>query len=324
MTRRLWALLLVVLVSTAGATAVLIANRPRAERAPRPQGPGAGRDLTLLVVRTPSSPFAAVIGSTGGPRGALVVPAQTSATVPGQGESTVGEALGLAPRQAATTVANLLGVWIEHQAVIGGASLASLVDRAGGLDVGGDRLGGAEVMRLLKRAGEGRTIAFALALQALLDADVGWQAEDLTESDDPDASASLLRSASGARVTTLSVAEVASGIFRAEPEATRRAVTEAFGGPDREVVPVIVLNGSGVPGVGEKIAERVVPGGFTVVVSENASTFDHEETLVVVGSGDDVVLAERVRDLLGVGSVNVSVPSGLAPVTIVVGKDFAG
>jgi hypothetical protein len=29
-----------------------------------------------------------------------------------------------------------------------------------------------------------------------------------------------------------------------------------------------------------------------------------------------------VRDLLGVGSVNVSVSSGLAPVTIVVGKDL--
>jgi hypothetical protein len=31
-----------------------------------------------------------------------------------------------------------------------------------------------------------------------------------------------------------------------------------------------------------------------------------------------------VRDLLGTGSVNVSVASGIAPVTIVVGKDFAG
>ena len=85
-----------------------------------------------------------------------------------------------------------------------------------------------------------------------------------------------------------------------------------------------MLNGSGVPGVGELVAERIVPGGFRVVVSENAATFDHDETLVVVGSADDVGLGERVRDLLGYGSVNVSVSSGIAPVTIVVGKDFTG
>jgi hypothetical protein len=74
--------------------------------------------------------------------------------------------------------------------------------------------------------------------------------------------------------------------------------------------------------VGEEVADKIVPGGFTVVVSENAQSFDHDETLVVVGSSSDVALGERVRDLLGVGSVNVSVSSGLAPVTIVVGKDL--
>jgi hypothetical protein len=89
-------------------------------------------------------------------------------------------------------------------------------------------------------------------------------------------------------------------------------------------VGVIVLNGSGVPGVGELVAERLIPEGFRVVVSENAANFDHRETLVVVGSADDVALGERVRDLLGTGSVNVSVASGIAPVTVVVGKDFQG
>jgi hypothetical protein len=103
-----------------------------------------------------------------------------------------------------------------------------------------------------------------------------------------------------------------------------RALVDAFAGPDGEAVGVIVLNGNGVPGIGERVAEKVLPGGFRVVVSENASNFDHDETLVVVGSPDDVALAERVRDLLGVGSVSVSVGSGIAPVTVVVGKDFAG
>jgi hypothetical protein len=63
-----------------------------------------------------------------------------------------------------------------------------------------------------------------------------------------------------------------------------------------------VLNGNAVPGTGEAVAERIIPGGFRVAVSQNASDFDHAETLIVVGSPDDVALAERVRDLLGVGT----------------------
>lgn len=44
----------------------------------------------------------------------------------------------------------------------------------------------------------------------------------------------------------------------------------------------------------------------------------------MVGSPDEVGLAERVRDLLGMGSVSVSIGSGIAPVTVVIGKDFTG
>jgi hypothetical protein len=62
------------------------------------------------------------------------------------------------------------------------------------------------------------------------------------------------------------------------------ALVEAFGGPATEAVPVIVLNGNGVPGTGEAVAERIIPGGFRVAVSQNASDFDHAETLIVVGA----------------------------------------
>ena len=106
-------------------------------------------------------------------------------------------------------------------------------------------------------------------------------------------------------MATLEAAEVASGVFRATPEQVTDALVAAFGGPAEEAVPVIVLNGNGVPGIGEAVAEKLLPGGFRVAVSQNASDFDHPETLIVVGSPDDVALAERVRDLLGVGSVSV-------------------
>jgi hypothetical protein len=323
MTRRAGVVVLVLVLLAASATAALILTRDE-ERTPVPVVQEHADGLALLIVRAPGGPFAAVVGSTGGEDGAVVVPTEVQVTIPGQGEGTLREALQLPPRQAATTVANLLGVWVDHSAVLGPERLSAVIDRAGGITVGDEVLDGAGVLGMLEEAGEGGTAAFALVMQGLLEADAEWQPPDLAKADSPSSVLEILGSAAGATVATVPSVEAATDIFQAEPEAVRATLVEAFGGPDREVVSVIVLNGSGVPGVGELVAERIVPGGFRVVVSENASSFDHEETLVVVGSADDVALGERVRDLLGVGSVNVSVASGIAPVTIVVGKDFPG
>jgi hypothetical protein len=161
-------------------------------------------------------------------------------------------------------------------------------------------------------------------MEALLSADEAWSPSDLADTDDPDAVIRVLEDASGAEVVTLETEEVASGMLRTTPQQVSDALVEAFGGPAVQAVPVIVLNGNGVPGIGEAVAERLLPGGFRVAVSENAADFHHPETLIVVGSPDDVELAERVRDLLGEGSVSVSVGSGIAPVTVVIGKDFTG
>jgi LytR cell envelope-related transcriptional attenuator len=143
---------------------------------------------------------------------------------------------------------------------------------------------------------------------------VAWSPADLADSDHPGAVIRTLGAASGAE-------EVASGGPRATPDQVSGALVAAFGGPAEEAVPVIVLNGDGVPGIGEAVAERILPGGFRVAVSQNASEFDHPKTLIVIGSPDDVGLAERVRDLLRVGSVSVSVGSGVAPVD---GRDREG
>jgi hypothetical protein len=322
--RRPLILLLVAAVLVAGATtgAFVLANDR--EPVPVPEDEDTGDGLALLVVRTRGGPFAAVVGSTGDADGALVVPTETRVTIPGQGEATLRETLGLEPRQAATTVANLLGVWVDHHAALDRAGLADIVDRAGGIAVGDDVLGGDEAVALLEDAGEGATSAFTVVLGGLLEADAPWTPPDVAAADSPSSVLAILEAAAGARAGALVVTEAASDVFVAEPEAIRDALVDVFGGPDRDAVGVIVLNGSGVPGIGEQVAERIVPGGFRVVVSENASSFDHEKTLVVVGSADDVDLGERVRDLLETGSVNVSVSSGIAPVTVVVGRDFTG
>jgi hypothetical protein len=315
------AALIVVAVVGAGVTFFLVRDRGETTVA---REPGVGGGLTLLIVQTDTGAFGAVVGATGGPHGALALPSEIQVTIPGQGEGTLQEALELPPRQAATTVANVLGVWVNHYAVIGPERLRDVVDRSGGITVGAERQTGAQVLSALGDTGPSGTAALTLALTGLLSGEVEWEPSDFVDSDDVSTVIETLDATRGATVTSVPAVEAATDIFQVEPDAVRASLVEAFGGPDRDTVRVIVLNGSGVPGVGELVAERIVPGGFRIVVSENASSFDHDETLVVVGSPEDVALGERVRDLLGTGTVNVSISSGLAPVTVLVGKDFTG
>jgi LytR cell envelope-related transcriptional attenuator len=206
-------------------------------------------------------------------------------------------------------------VWIEDHATIEADRLAAIAD-----EVGGSRSAGS----WSTAAAAGDVVGLQIVMEALLSADVTWSPAGLADADHPGAVIRMLGAASGAEVIRLEAEEVASGVLRATPDQVSGALVEAFGGPSEEAVPVILLNGNGVPGIGEAVAERLLPGGFHVAVSQNASDCDHPETLIVVGSPDDVGLAERVRDLLGVGSVSVSVGSGIAPVTVVIGKDFTG
>jgi len=323
LTRRLSVLVFVAVLATAATSAILIAReRARTEPEVTPPSPSG---LALLVVSTDGGSLPVVVGSTGfGTSGALVVPTAAQLVIPGQGESSVREALELPSRQAATAVGNMLGVWIEEGATIEADRLGAMADEVGGVRIGGDLVGGRGVAGMFEASADGDVVGLQIVMEALLSADVAWSPSDLADADDPDAMARVLEDASGAQVVTLDAEEVASGMLWATPEQVSGALVEAFGGPAEEAVPVIVLNGNGVPGIGEAVAERLLPGGFRVAVSQNASDFDHLETLIVVGSPDDVALAERVRDLLGVGSVSVSVGSGIAPVTVVIGKDFTG
>jgi hypothetical protein len=302
--------------------AVLVVRIARSEP-PAPQAASGPARLALLVVRTDTAPLVAVVGSGGGPApAAIVLPARISLTIPGQGDGTVGEAATLPGSQAATAASNLLGMWIPHHVTLDAAGLRSVVDRAGGIEVGGTTLSGTDAVASLASSGVASEAVWETTLEALLRV-ASWEPADVPESDRPTAAAELLNAARGAAVEVLPTEEVPGGLLRTDPETIRAVVTAAFGVEDRQVLPAIVLNGSGEPGIGEHAAERLIPGGFRVVVSENASSFDHDTTLVVVPSEEHLPLGERVRDLLGVGEVQVAGPaSGLADVTIVVGKDF--
>lgn len=322
MTRRQTIVLLMAVLVTAGAGALLVA-RERARSEPKPTDQA--DELALVTVRTGDALLPAVVGSTGfGATGALVIPPSAIVVVPGQGESTVEDALELEPRSAATAISNLLGVWIDDTATLKASRVAEVADETSGLEIGGHATGGAEVSTMLGEPDPGGVASLQIVLKALATAGASWDASDLADAHDGGHVADALSAVSESNVVTLDTDEVASGVFRSSAEQVSRGLVDAFGGPAAEATPVIVLNGNGVPGVGEGVAERLIPGGFRVALSQNAAEFDHPETLIVVGSPDDVGLAERVRDLLGVGSISVSVGSGIAPVTVVVGEDFSG
>ena len=90
-------------------------------------------------------------------------------------------------------------------------------------------------------------------------------------------------------------------------------------------VRVQILNGNGVPGIGREVAERLIGAGFRVVLTGNASRLNYERTLLITydDTEADRAIAERARELLGVGEFQVSVQEqGIVDLTIVVGRDF--
>jgi polyisoprenyl-teichoic acid--peptidoglycan teichoic acid transferase len=94
---------------------------------------------------------------------------------------------------------------------------------------------------------------------------------------------------------------------------------------DVDLVRVQVLNGNGVPGIGQEVAERLVGSGFKVILSGNARRLDYEHTRIITydSSAEGLTVAERARDLLTVGRVQVSAQQqGIVDLTIVVGMDF--
>jgi polyisoprenyl-teichoic acid--peptidoglycan teichoic acid transferase len=86
-----------------------------------------------------------------------------------------------------------------------------------------------------------------------------------------------------------------------------------------------ILNGNGTPGIGQEIAERVLPAGFRVVLTDNADHFRHDTTRVIVHSDHDAQIdaARELVRLIGVGTVEISrTPQSVVDFTIVVGHDF--
>jgi hypothetical protein len=89
----------------------------------------------------------------------------------------------------------------------------------------------------------------------------------------------------------------------------------------RHVVRVQVLNGSGEPGVGTRVAAFLREGGFQVTDVRNADRNDYFATFVVARRGE-LSLAEEVAHYLGGPPlVRQEWNSELADVSVLVGSD---
>lgn len=131
-------------------------------------------------------------------------------------------------------------------------------------------------------------------------------------------------------LTMLPVEQVSVGgseLYSVDQEEVRALLSGILSGvrPAGAETKVQVLNGNGVPGIGQEIAERLIGAGFRVVLTGNAPRLNYERTLVVTydDSPEAQAAAERARDLIGVGTVQVSAQQqGIVDLTIVIGKDY--
>ena len=293
-------------------------------------------ELAVVAVRGTPNPLLAVVGThPERPAAALVLPSGVTVVAPGQGETTIAGVAALPGESIRIATSNAIGAWADHYGVVPIDTIAAEVDELGGLSValsepatldgtdleaGEAELTGAQVVAYLSEPGEVAAQRWAEVLEALLAAEAF--APGMTEeSDDAEAFADLLDAASGAAVEIPPVARVGETAAVLDQPPADDLVRELFG--VRAPTPIVVQNGNGQPNVGEVVASHLLPEGFRVVLSQNADTFRHRQTEIAATAGEFADEAEQVRELLGVGRVVVSqVPSGLADITIVVGRDF--
>ena len=131
-------------------------------------------------------------------------------------------------------------------------------------------------------------------------------------------------------VTTLPVQQMSvedSELYASDPEQIQEFLVSVIG---EEAVPtddvrVQILNGNGAPGIGQEVASKLIGEGFRVILPGNAQRLDYPRTLIITYDSSDhgISLAEKARELLGLGEVQVSAQQqGIVDLTIVVGEDW--
>jgi len=272
---------------------------------------------------------------------------------------TVANLLGIRIDAAATI--STAG-WAALLDTLGGVEVTvrtQLVDRDGRVrfEPGVQVLDGERAAEYLTLAAEGEAELDALprvqqVLGAVLDAVsedptlvdlwLGMELADggaVIETDDPElvrvvlVELALARQADRVTTWTLPVAPLGSGRdagYRPDVDRTNELVADRFaaarsGGEVTGGRDVQILNGNGVPRVGQQVAERLADGGYRVILTGNADRFTYETTRIVLHDSSEAQLAvgRDVQARLGVGELELAAtPGSVVDITIVVGADF--
>jgi len=324
-------------VGAVGAAGILFFGSEEKDAArTRAGAPSASQDVVAWTVwqnEPPGTSFVVVLASGGGIDPVAVgVPTHTVVSIPGHGLGTVADAARTGDAElVSTTVQNVLRVAVDAAVATTTADLRRLVDQVGGIDVGSEHFGGRQATGYLlggeQESAELRFLRWQEVVAGLL----------LALEDQPEAlrgivpqeALPLFTAAASANtdVLELPVLDVGAGLARPEAESIEALVAERFvvSGQSGKEVRLVVLNGNGIPGIGEAVTRALVPAGFRLVSSQNAPTFDVKFTTIVASTEEFLDEARLARELLGVGQVYLGEqPTGVADVSVVIGRDFGG
>jgi LytR cell envelope-related transcriptional attenuator len=305
----------------------------------------ANRAVSLFVL-------APEVGGKGGTL--LLMPPGAMAEAPSLGLQPLAQLLELGgPDQLLGTVRNLLGATIADVHVVDAAGLTALVSPAGPLSVdlpervekvdergtveivyeaGPTKVEPADAPRLLAEKGRGTDLTRLARHQAFWNAWLQRLAdqEDAVPAQPPAMQRAVSALAAGdvrTRVLPVNALGVDADVelYQVDREQLARLTASMFPAAPRaagERPRIQILNGTGAPGLGQRVTEKL-GAGFDVRLTGNAARFDYADTQVVFYDRKQQAVAERVRDALGMGKLVLSRnPLDVVDVTIIVGKDF--
>jgi hypothetical protein len=337
--RRMAGLVVLAALLVAGVVVLARGNKPGPSRTPGVVAvePGAvalsldlGLQRVVAVVAVPDGAAPVVVS----------IPYAAEVDIIGGAPITVSEAAATPGIMVAAAQA-ALDRRVEHYVAFDTNALSNLIGSLGGVDVQTDEsfsfagqvlgpglvhaTGGAALAYLQTASPEDVDARWEEVLAGVFAApsDAGAWRSLFGQSDAIEQVRALLDRAQGAIVLEVPTSPLPDGGIAVDGNASADLVARHFGAPTGRLVRVIVLNGNGRPTVGRELAELLAPAGFRVVAAQDAFSSSVTETEIVAADDSFAPDAERVQVLLGVGMVYVdSQPTGIADITIKVGKDF--